>query len=158
VEIREGMISLKLAADQNYVPAQMELAYMYQRGKNVVKDLNVAEKWFEKAAMNGIRWAMVDKAQLMSSRVKSLSTLIECYGWMELAVRHTKANDNHFVNHVRVEQLKISIRAKDFGLDEKEFIARSKEWAKQTGATIPIRGHLYIKSSNCKYLKKDSQQ
>lgn len=41
------------AARQNFVPAQVELAYFYQNGVGVPADWHLASMWLEKAAKNG---------------------------------------------------------------------------------------------------------
>ncbi len=41
------------AAAQGYVLAQMDLAYMFEKGVGVAPDLDEARRWYEKAAAQG---------------------------------------------------------------------------------------------------------
>ncbi|ASK79069.1 hypothetical protein CF386_08345 [Paraphotobacterium marinum] len=52
------------AAQQNFLPAQSDLGYMYLYGKGVSKDERLAFYWFEKAAKHGITEAQLNLGYL----------------------------------------------------------------------------------------------
>jgi TPR repeat protein len=81
-EIRkEGFNLLVKSAERNYAFAQAELGFQYLFGNIVHRDENQSEYWYRRAAKNGVEFAMMELARLLSGRKNDSSSLVEAYSW-----------------------------------------------------------------------------
>lgn len=60
---KEGVKWLRTAAKNGFAKAQYDLAMLYKEGKLLPEDKEKAKRWFERAAVNGIKEAMIDFAE-----------------------------------------------------------------------------------------------
>ncbi len=151
-EQKEGVALLKKAAEQNYWLAQTVLARLYKDGKVVQKDFRETEKWFRKAALQGVRHSMLALCELMTNRAKDISTLSEAYGWTFLMLKRTTSKwSKPFIDEVHEAQHKIIKKAKELKIDEKNVISCAESWAKKKDPAIPMTEPF---EPRCKYWNK----
>jgi hypothetical protein len=152
-EKAEGITVLEKTANQSHPRAQKELAWCYEYGKGVPKNPLEAERWFRKAAMQGDTIAMVEVVRHLTDRARDISTLTEAYGWTLLALKRTTSKVSQpFRDKINWAQRDILTKAKGFGADERQFISRSKEWARKEDVNIPMTDPWDISERPCKYL------
>lgn len=137
-ERTEGLNALKDAGNQNYVVAQWNLAFLYEQGEIVTKNLNIAEKWYRKAAIQGDIPSLFDLTRLLTVRSSKFSALEEAYGWTVIILKRVRVKKNKLDTDTQLLQARILEKVKELGADEKDFVSRAEAWAKVHDRDIPI--------------------
>lgn len=84
----EGAAWLMLAAEQNYVEAQVELARLYKIGEGVEQDLSKMVHWYRRAAEQGHVGAQLFVADAYAYGQGIETDLVEAYMWYDVAMRY----------------------------------------------------------------------
>lgn len=84
----EGAAWLLLAAEQNYVEAQVELARLYKTGEGVEQDFSKMVYWYRRAAEQGHVGAQLFVADAYAYGQGVETDFIEAYMWYDVAIRY----------------------------------------------------------------------
>jgi len=84
----EGAAWLKLAAEQNYVEAQVELARLYKIGEGVEQDFSKMVHWYRRAAEQGHVGAQLFVADAYAYGQGVETDFVEAYMWYDVAIRY----------------------------------------------------------------------
>lgn len=84
----EGAAWLLLAAEQNYVEAQVELARLYKTGEGVEQDLTQMVHWYRRAAERGHVGAQLFVADAFAYGQGVEADHVQAYMWYEVAIRY----------------------------------------------------------------------
>lgn len=84
----EGAAWLLLAAEQNYVEAQVELARLYKTGEGVEQDLSRMVHWYRRAAEQGHVGAQLFIADAYAYGQGVEPDNVAAYMWYEVAIRY----------------------------------------------------------------------
>lgn len=76
---------LRKAAEQGYLNAMNNLAFLYQNGMGVKKDLPQAFKWFNEAAQRGDAMAQANLGLMYEDGSVGPSDLVQAYKWFTLS-------------------------------------------------------------------------
>jgi len=154
---QEGLKALRSAAEQGEVYAQSSLARLYERGaEGTQRDLSLAEKWYEKAALQGSVTSMVSVAHLKADRASNRSTLSDSYGWTLLFLKRTPVQKSQLVDRIRKVQGDILVKIKKLGVNEKVFIAEARARASKIDRKIPMNDPIGLIVTDCKRLRRNN--
>lgn len=84
----EGAKWLTLAAEQDYVEAQVELARLYRTGEGVEQDMTEMVRWYRRAAEQGHVGAQLLVADAYAYGQGVDADLVQAYMWYEVAIRY----------------------------------------------------------------------
>lgn len=83
------------AAAQNYVPSMNNLAFMYQNGWGVRKDLKQAFHWYQIAANKGDAMAQANLGLMYQDGVGVTPDMVEAYKWFMLSAEQRNSVGKH---------------------------------------------------------------
>lgn len=87
-QANEGAAWLRLAAEQDYVEAQVELARLYRVGEGVEQDLARMVHWYRRAAEQGHVGAQLFVADAYAYGQGVEPDNVTAYMWYEVAIRY----------------------------------------------------------------------
>lgn len=77
----KGLKYLQDSANKGYEPAQSELGRMHEQGRIVERDLDKAEYWYQRAAMQGDFGAILRFAEFTADTKQNRDGLTKAYAW-----------------------------------------------------------------------------
>jgi TPR repeat protein len=89
-EQQEGIYWYKMSAEAGYVPSQIRLARLYERGKIVAQDYCEAQYWYEKAARSGDAFSMIAMSEYHQTGKCTYCNNIKAYTWLLAAMEKNK--------------------------------------------------------------------
>lgn len=82
----------QVAAAIGHIEAQKHLAYIYENGLGVERDIDAAVSWYKKAAGNGDYYSAAKIGLLLSDKDNKNDDFVEADKWLTIAIEHGEKN------------------------------------------------------------------